>query len=479
MVLIIVGRLVHFALLLLTLRVATELLLPSEMGKIAIVTATVAFFALLFVNPVGMFVNRRVHAWNASGRAKSCYSYFWLYLVAVSLCASFALFALDWLDLWNPSVGIYWLIILVCGNVFIGTVNQTVIPGLNMFGFSGWFISLTVATAATSLVCAVVLARVISPTAEYWLSGLLMGQLIVGALGTKVFFDRLQGKGGGVAGFSNVSPQQFKSLFGFAWPISIAVGLGWVQGQGYRYIMEEGMGLVELGLFVAGFGISAGLISAVDTIFATYYQPKFYARITGDNPNEQSHAWIEYAQAILPALLLTSVFIMATASELTDLLLGERYRQSASFVAWGALAELTRLSTAVFGLAAHARMHTKLLLLPNLVGAVGAMVLIGWLAPVYGSDGVGMGLVCASLGGLLIAVYMTVRYLEIVLPLNLLAISALMGGVVFVAAHYLDYSFPTGESRWVSFARLCVVGAIFLAFQYSMLLRTLKNSSLR
>ena len=479
MVLIIVGRLVHFALLLLTLRVATELLLPSEMGKVAIVTATVAFFALIFISPVGMFVNRRVHAWNAGGRAKSRYSYFWLYLVGVSLCAFFALFVLDWLDLWKPSVGIYWLILLVCGNVFIGTVNQSVIPGLNMFGFSGWFISLTVATAATSLVCAVVLARVVSPTAEYWLSGLLMGQLIVGMFGKKVFFDRLQGEGEGVAGFSDVSSHQFKSLFKFAWPISIAVGMGWIQSLGYRYIMEGRIGLVELGLFVAGFGISAGLLSAVDTIFATYYQPKFYARITEDNPNEQSHAWIEYAQAILPALLLTSVFIMAMASELTDLLLGDSYRQSARFVVWGALAELTRLTTAVFGMAAHARMHTRLLLLPNLVGAVGAMALIGWLAPVYGSDGVGMGLACASLGGLLMAAYMTVRYLEIVLPLNLLATSALMGGVVFVVAYCLDYSFPAGESRWVSFARLCVVGTIFLACQYAILLPTLKKTSLR
>jgi O-antigen/teichoic acid export membrane protein len=477
MLLIIVGRLVHFALLLLTLRVATELLLPSEMGKIAIVTATVAFFALIFVNPVGMFVNRRVHAWNAGGRAKTYYSYFWLYLVAVSGCASLALFALNWLDWWKPSVGIYWLIMLVSGNLFIGTVNQMVIPGLNMFGFSGWFISLTITTTATSLMCAVLLARGVSPSAEYWLCGLLMGQLIVGVLGTKVFFDRLQGEGGG--SFSNLSPHQFKSLFGFAWPVSIAVGLGWVQGQGYRYIMEGRIGLVELGLFVAGFGISAGLISAVDTIFATYYQPKFYARITGDNPNEQSHAWVEYAQAILPALLLTGIFIMATASELTDLLLGDSYRQSAKFVIWGALTELTRLSTAVFGMAAHARMHTKLLLLPNLVGAVGAMVLIGWLAPVYGSDGVGMGLACASLGGLLMAVYMTARYLEIVLPLNLLATSALMGGVVFVVAYCLDYSFPSGESRWVSFVRLCIVGTIFLGCQYAVLLPTLKKTSLR
>ncbi len=47
------------------------------MGKVSLITTTTALFALFFVNPVGMFINRRMHAWIA---AKSFRSYFHLYV---------------------------------------------------------------------------------------------------------------------------------------------------------------------------------------------------------------------------------------------------------------------------------------------------------------------------------------------------------------------------------------------------------------
>ncbi len=477
MFLISIGRFAQFVLLLLTLRVATTLLSPFEMGKLSIVSATTAFFALFLLNPVGMFMNRRMHAWDARGQVKQYLSYFWKYLVSVSISAGLVLAGLVWLTIWTPSIGIGWLLALVCGNLLFATLGQVVIPGLNMFGHRGWFTVLTVVMAAMSLIFAVVLTVKISASAEYWLSGLLIGQLIVGLIGMKIFFGKLHH-----ADIGCPSPQlshlHLKHLMRFVWPVALAVGLGWVQSQGYRYIMESRIGLVELGLFVAGFGISSGLIAGFESIFSAYFQPKFYRRASKDNLGEQSQAWIEYAQASLPTLLLTSVFIMATAPELTKLLLGSNFKLSSEFVIWGSFAEFARVSAGVYGLAAQARMNTKLLLLPNFLGAVTAVLLVWFLTPLYGSDGVGFGLVSSALIALLTTVYVTQKYLAITLPMNHFWTSAFMGGWLLLLATVLRLSMGKDESDFMAIVMLFMVGSVFMLFQFFMLRPILKAEAI-
>lgn len=475
MLIVSIGRIVQFAILLLTLRLATSFLAPSEMGKISIVTATIAFFALFLLNPVGLFMNRRLHAWDSKGQVRNYLAYFWRYLFIVSVCAALTLILLTRLNIWKPGVSIYWLLFLVCGNLIFGTVNQVVIPGLNLFGHRGWFTVLTVATALMSLIIAVVLVYEFEPSAENWLTGLLFGQLIIGLIGKKIFFSKLQSSNSGSNALTKLSHSHLKNLFRFAWPVAIAVGLGWVQSQGYRYMMGSRLGLMELGLFVAGFGISSGLIAGFDSVFATYFQPKFYKQISKDNISEQSSAWSEYAHAVLPALFLTSIFIMTTAPELTNLLLGPDYRQSVQFVVWGALAELARTSTAVFGMLAHARMNTRMLLMPNLAGAVLSILLIWYLAPGYGSSGVGIGLACSSLVSLLLTIHITKKHFSTVLSIRYFANSVIFGLAMYVMEELLRPLLNNDGSQLFSFVRLCVFGLFFILAQYFMLLPVLKR----
>ncbi len=477
MLFVAVGRFIQFALLFITLRLATSLLTPSEMGEISIVIATVGFFALFLINPVGMFINRRLHAWNLRGQAKKYLLYFWFYVVLANIFAVLVLCSLTGFYIWTPSISIYWLLLLVCGNLLFGTLNQTAIPGLNLFGHRSWFLILTVLTNAMSLIFAVTLVLKVARNAENWLSGLLIGQLIVGLIGTKIFYRKLEGNGVRYIDLPKLNKIQIINFINFSWPIAIAVGLGWVQSQSYRYFMEDRLGLNELGLFVAGYGISAGLIAGFESIFTTYFQPKFYKQISNDNVSEQTKAWQDYAQAILPSLLITSFFIMATAPDLTQLLLGSSFGQSSKFIIWGSLAESARISISVFGMAAHARMNTKLLLFPNLVGALFSVTLVWYLIPIYGSEGVGLGLVISFLIALLWTIRITSKYLQASLPFKLFLKSVVMGGALLMIAkvlwHLLDYD----HSYIFSIIRLSVIALFFLSFQYVMLLPVLRRDA--
>lgn len=469
MLLISVGRIFQFTLLLLTIKLATSLLSPADVGKISLVTAATAFFSLLMINPIGMFWNRRLHAWNDNGKIISYLICFMFYLFSVSFFTIVVLLGFIEFDVWRPNINTYWLLALVCGSLVFGTLNQVIIPSLNLLDYKGWFSILTVSTAIVSLVFAVLFVNRFSMLAEYWISGLLVGQLLVGLVGLKIFINKIQDQNKRFMFLPKPSNLQIRTLLMFCWPVAIAVGLGWVQSQGYRIIMEQKIGLNELGLFVAGYGISAGLIVGFDSIISTYFQPRFYKQINCENTKAQSNAWNEYAQAVMPSLILTSILVIAVAPELTVILLGASFRESSQFVIWGSLVELARVLMGIFALAAHARRNTKMLLFPNMIGAIMSVSLIWYFIQDYGVHGVGFSLVFSYLISLFFTVHITQQSLPILLPYKLIIRCLIMGGGLYITALILRGELWLDGGYFFSILIIAIVGIIFLLLQYLIL----------
>ena len=113
MIFIILGRAAQFVLLLLVMRIATTYLPPDEMGRLSLITAATAFYALFLVNPVGMFINRRFHAWDALGRAKYYLKLHWIYLVVICAVAAISLGFLNKIHAFGFQFNTVWLLILV------------------------------------------------------------------------------------------------------------------------------------------------------------------------------------------------------------------------------------------------------------------------------------------------------------------------------------------------------------------------------
>jgi O-antigen/teichoic acid export membrane protein len=464
--LIVVGRAAQFILALVMMRVVTTILPPFEMGRMALFISATAFFALFLVNPVGMFINRRLHAWETLGLVRRYLDYYWAYLLVVAVLASAILSVMNDLGSIGFQTSATWLWVLVCGSLLLNTANQTVIPSLNLLGFRGWFIGLTLATLASGFLVAVVLLTHLQPRAEYWLLGLLVGQAVFAGIGGKVFFARLTTpqaprSGGSIRAHIGV-------LFGFAWPVSIAVGMNWVQSQSYRFFMEDSLGLAALGLFVAGYGISAGLIAGLESVFTTYFQPIFYKHVSGDDRIEQGKAWTSYASAILPSMLLVGFFVAAAAPELTRLLLGVGYKESSQFVAWGAIAEMARVFTGVYGMVAHARMKTSLLLVPNAIGAVISITMMLWLMPKYGAVGAGFALALAGIAVFLATYIATRKELVTTLPYSTLLQCVVVGAVLAVVASITRQIIgPDGIAAALMLLSVLVI--VFLLTQYWIL----------
>ncbi|CAM8366087.1 RfbX Membrane protein involved in the export of O-antigen and teichoic acid [Candidatus Methylopumilus planktonicus] len=393
MILVALGRFVQFCLLLATLRFATSILAPEEIGKISIVVSTIGFFSLFFLNPVGMFLNRRLLVWNSRGEVKKYLYFFWWYVFTVAILVCVILGLVFKLNIWEPDINYFWFVSLVSLNILFATINQVSIPSLNQLGYRSLFLGLTVATNFFSLVFALVSVYIFSYRAEYWMYGLLLGNLIIGFYAKKIFYEKLNVNDSFSLDYRQTKKIHLHGFFNYIWPIALAVSLGWLQSQSYRYMVEYHLNLEILGLFVAGYGISAGLIGGLDSIFSTFFQPNFYRRISSGNVLDYSDAWISYAKAVFPSLFLTSVFIICLAPDLTRLLLGERYQNVQNYVMWGAIVEMMRMSVGIFALMAHALMKTKLLILPNFVGAFLSVILGWYFIDFWGGNGISISLV--------------------------------------------------------------------------------------
>lgn len=467
MITIIIGRAAQFVLALVMLRVATTLLSPEEMGRVSLVLTTIAFFAMFLVNPVGMFINRRLHAWQASGVARHYLVRYVAYLGLVALIAAVSLLLVSFSGWVNFGVPTGWLVALVCGSLIFNTINQTAIPSLNMLGDSRNFVVLTVATLVASFVCALALVEVIQRAAQYWLLGLLLGQAILAVVGTRMLFAKLH-IGNAIPSAPIVQERHLRVLFAFAWPVALAAGLGWVQAQGYRYIMEGELGLAQLGLFVAGYGISAGMIAGFESVLTTYFQPRLYRDANNNQHAEQVQAWQRYASAVIPSLILTVALIVMTAPELTRLLLGENFQAAGSYVIWGALAEAARVMTGVYSLIAHVFMKTRWLILPTVVGAVLSILACVLLIPHLSALGAGLGLTLAGIAVVLLLHFSLARHVGggiAMRPVGLAGLAAAALCLLVLGGRWLF-----GDGDWIATIGVIAMGGMgYLGLMYRML----------
>lgn len=466
MILTIIGRGAQFVLMFITIKISTTVLHPVEMAKVILFTSITGLFSMILIYPVGMFMNRRIFAWNEESRIKQYYNYFWCYLVVIcglAIASLWQFISAGWI---NTHTTMAWALFLVGGSLLFSTINQTVIPGLNSLGYRRWFFSLTLATAATGLATASTFVLVMTPRAESWICGLIVGQLIFAAIGWVIFMKKIKISDS----FIKPTMLQLKLVYSFSWPISIAVGFGWLQSQSYRIIMESSLGLHALGLFATGYGISVGIISACESVFLIYLQPAFYKRITNGNLIEQSNAWNEYSGTMLPSLVLVGFFVVATSSEISKILLGTQYLSSSEFIVWGALSDLARVSTGMYGMIAHARMKTNLLLIPSIVGASLSLFLIWMLIPMFGSHGVGAGLVISSAIGFALTYLSTRHELQTSLSKINLITGIIMGLVLILTMKTLGLILNDEmDIILITMIKLTAASVLFFYFQIRLL----------
>lgn len=370
----------------------TTLLPPEEVGKVALIGAVTTFCALFLVSPLGNFINRRLHSWQQSGTLRAYFRVYTIYLFALAnLCAVAVMLAMkqQYLTLDSPVVGV---MVVVWASLFLGTLQQTYVPSLNMLGRNNEFAVLNLMGPALALALSVGLVWFLNARdAVTWLSGIALSQVMLYLIASRVFFSKEVGEIQ-----VHLDRKKLAGLWRFSWPVALTLLCTWLQFQGYRFVLADYAGYAVLGYFVAGYGVAAGLFGAFEQVIMAWFMPRFYRQANGLG-EDPSTAWANYAACVLPLSVLCFGAVFSLADIWVAAMLGPAFQNTQIYVQLGALSEWLRVVLSVYGLVAHQSMRTRTLVLPQFIGALIALGFVGWVAARGNFQQIPMAFIAGSL----------------------------------------------------------------------------------
>lgn len=363
------GRFVQVVAGLLAVRLFTSFLSTAEVGNLYLVNSLAAFFAFALLNPVGMYINRKLNCWIADKVLLDRFFLYNVYIAAVALLSLPIVFLLNRYFAVGGGANTWQLLLYVAIYLYVSTWNQTIIGTFNLLEHRISFVGYTVATTIIGLALSTVLVFS-SHTAIFWLSGQVAAQVIV----TVVAFWHLRRVLGAHVKLSRVREEiswnNFRQVMLFVAPLCFTTLLLWTQSQSYRLIIENRIGLEFLGKIGLGFSIAANVAAAVESVAQQVYFPAFYREVSRGDAEARQDACNLMFQRTIPVYLAQAIAVTCLAPFMVRLLAHVKFEGAFIFVMFAAWVELFRMTTGVLTVAAHAEMQTRTMLKPYLVGSL-------------------------------------------------------------------------------------------------------------
>lgn len=374
LVIILLGRIFQIALSLVSVRVYTNLLSTIEVGNLYLINSIVGLFALTFINPVGMYINRKLHKWADDKVVLNYFFIFNIYLVFIAIFSFLLVSGLNAVFGVGSGVDARLLSLFIMFNLYFNTWNLTIIPSLNMLNYRKSFVVFTLLTLALGLTLSISFVMLEGASAIHWLSGQLLAQVVMTVLGflyfkriTKTIFDF-----GYIQGI--VTRENFYYLAVFSFPLALTTFFMWIQNQSYRMVVEKYLGLEFLGMLGVGMGISASVAVVIESLVQQVYYPIFYSGINTHDSASRTSVWNRMAQLTIPIYVSVTIMVSFLAPHLVKLIVSEKFADAHVFVIYGAWVEMFRMTTNILASVAHSEMKTKVLVKAYFVGGVAALL---------------------------------------------------------------------------------------------------------
>lgn len=365
------GRVLQVAVLLVGIKVSTHYLSPAEIGNLYVVVTVTNFFGLFFINPIGQYVNRHTHEWNAADILVSKLFVYNFYIFAAALLSACVVSVLPIIGV-GSAINYCYFLLVVPLFVYFNTWNQTLAPMLNLLGHRVAFIALTLASAALAVFISFLLVSFYTPSGIFWVIGQTLAFSVLSAVSLVCFLKTIRQRVDFSAVRNDFRVSSFRTIFAFAFPLAIGVLFLWVQGQSYRLVLERYLGLEFLGYFGVGMTIASAIANSFETLLMQWLSPSLYKSMK--NSAAFPSFFTSVINFVLPMYFFLALFVSFLSVYLVALLVGEKYAQSCMFLMFGIWAEFFRMATNLVAVSAHAKMHTRSLIIPYAVGGIGTLV---------------------------------------------------------------------------------------------------------
>lgn len=391
------GRLFLIVSSMVTLRIATEVLGPTQMGVMSLVLAIISL-AVLGIAPVGLFYRQHAVEWYLEGRLLHYTYRYSMFLAFVSIVASLLLLVFYFFIPYGTlPINIGWLVTILVMTLILTMLNGTLLNVLNLLGSRGYYVLFSNLSAWVGLLLAAAGTLIYGRRAEYWLVGLFGGQglaLLLSAVATSKLTKNASRK---LIPSHKSMEFKLRRVFRFSWPLMLCTTLYWVQRDSYRLIMANYAGLDVIGLFTVNFGIGMMLMASFEKVFREYYNPIYFQAIAHGSYKDKIRAWDEYVSAYFPAMVLFALFVIEGSTFFSLILVSSEFHSAGWIMVWGILAYAAVMVYAAYFNLVLSLSDNRILIRPNLFGATAVLVLMLLISPEFPLIGTAIALLMGTL----------------------------------------------------------------------------------
>ena len=451
---------------LVTIKTATTLLSPSDVGSMNQLMSLAILGTSAVLTPVAAYISRGCLEWMDVGTLSRRLGSYFLVVLAVAPVLGLVAWAIQSQLMLVAGVGAAW----VGGLVALYTVGFSLhtmgTSGLNLIGHRVLYILFGNIAAWGGLVLAVRYSKG-EASPEMWLLGIFCGFLLSSL--SYALLDRYARAG--VSSHSSdgpgMLPFDWRTVFMFVWPQAIVFVLWWIQSQSYRFVLTWVADIATVGLFAAGYMMCSVPMQTFETLFNEFYSPTLYRALKGQDREGMARAWNAYAAAYIPAVILFGAFLVGSVAFMVRLLLGEQFQAVTPILIWPALTETVRAISSTLHQLGLAKVDMTVSVLPVLVGALVAPTLVYFLAPHEPLLGTALALLAAGVAVFAVVIPVSCRALPVVWPIRRIIYAAALGVPLCLMGRVMGMGF--GElSEGKAVVALVISGLVMALLQYAM-----------
>lgn len=451
---------------LITIKTATTLLTPGEVGSMnqLMSLATLGTSALLI--PVSAYISRGCLEWMDAGTLSQKLRAYLLIVLAGTLVLGAGAWAIQsWLVL-VAGIGAVWVGGLVAFYTAGFSLHTMGTLGLNLIGHRLLYVLFANSAVWGGLLFALWYSTV-KASPEMWLLGIFCGFLLSSL--SYVLFDRYANANvpAHISGQVNTLPFDRWTVFTFVWPQAIIYTLYWIQSQSYRFVLTSVADIATVGLFAAGYMMCSVPMQTFETLFNEFYSPTLFRALKGHDAEGMTQAWNAYAAAYIPAVMLFGAFLAGNAAFMVKLLLGEQFQAVTSILLWPALTETFRAISSVLYQLGLVKLDMSVNVLPVVVGALIAPVFVYLLAPYEPLLGTALALLAAGVAVLIVVIPLSCRALPVVWPIRRILYAAALGAPLYLMGWIMRVVLGELNDSEAVIA-LTISGLLMVGLQYVM-----------
>lgn len=303
-----IGNFFRIALVIVYSRVMTFFLEYQELSKFYLAFSIYTFFSFIIIGSLGNYINRKTIEWvNQDSLKSALLQLFWSFLLPLTAIASIAVFIYSYIMYQSINYS-FILCALVSSLLLFKTSNETIYPIFNILNKNRTYIFYLILFNLLNLLLSTIFVTVFEPKFQYWMTGLIFSNLIVGFFAWMSLTSELK-----VSKKINID---FNELVSFSKNILIGHVLIWFLTDGFRFIAENKIDSYSLGVLLLGLMVATQIFSIIENFLGQVLYPKYLSEISDKDYKQRSKAFNNYFNIILPTILIVALLASVISSEI-------------------------------------------------------------------------------------------------------------------------------------------------------------------